>query len=155
MWFADWRKIKIKSFKKLIESLLPPYSYPTSQIYFWKFTISILISHISNLLLEGYYLNTHISHLTSNFGRLLSQYSYLTSQIYFWKFTISILISHISNLFWKVYHLNTHISHLKSIKQEKPILLGDGLFLFYNAYAPNCTRLKAVTVNPLATESKN
>ncbi len=52
-------------------------------------------------------------------------------------------------------YLNTHISHLKSIKQEKPILLGDGLFLFYNAYAPNCTRLKAVTVNPLATESKN
>ncbi|VXC59101.1 hypothetical protein SPHINGO8BC_150057 [Sphingobacterium multivorum] len=23
------------------------------------------------------------------------------------------------------------------------------------AYAPNCTRLKAVTVNPLETESKN
>ena len=106
MWFADWRKIKIISFKKAYK----------------KFTTSILISHISNLFLEVYHLNTHISHLKS---------------------------------ILEVYHLNTHISHLKSIKQEKPILLGDGLFLFYNAYAPNCTRLKAVTFNPLATESKN
>jgi len=78
MWFADWRKIKIISFKKAYK----------------KFTISILISHISNLFLI-------------KCAR---------------KVTISILISHISNLFLEVYHLNTHISHLKSIKQEKPIL---------------------------------
>ena len=66
MWFADWRKIKIISFKKAYK----------------KFTISILISHISNLFLEVYHLNTHISHLKSILGNLLSQYSYLTSQIY-------------------------------------------------------------------------
>src|SRR5690606_33160690 len=122
MWFADWRKIKIISFKKAYR----------------KFTIPIFISHISNLFLIKYarkvtisILITHISNLKSIFGSLPSQYSYLTSQIYFGKFTISILISHISNLFWEIYYLNTHISHLKSIKQERRCLKRH-LLLFYS-----------------------
>jgi len=71
MWFADWRKIKIKSFKKA----------------YIKFTIPILISHISNLFLIKCARKVTISILISHISNL------------FWKFTISILISQISNLF--------------------------------------------------------
>ena len=51
--------------------------------------------------------------------------------------------------------LNTKYSILNINKQKKPILfLRMGFFCLLD-YAPNCTRLKAVTVNPLDTESKN
>lgn len=60
--------------------------------------------------------------------------------------------------------MNCKISHSawKNNNVKQPVYIVNRLFLYLSTklivlkiYAPNCTRLKAVTVNPLDTESKN